>query len=478
MNNSQNKTFPVFISSLCRRANLEDLRARIYDDIGKKTYVYVDEKFKHRNIKQQDDLEAADELITRVREANTFICILGGTSHGSSIKINEHPSSVSFFEIELFQAALLEKQVHVFIRDDFTPEPKLEALLGILKFAFPEWRDIKRQSESEILSEVERVVETALHQHTSKLYFKLRAPINRLVQALYTARARNSKNPSVLYLNSATEPRSEQPRIEILRPLVTNIDQQPNEEKRLSRLWIGLRELMAFSYENLRDEELLGYWNKLLSEWARAGAWYGLHADTPLGCLAALNSLAQVRQRLVTLNPKKNELEDRAFPGGALASSKYSIGKHLYVKSDRKARFNEALCDLQRSLDIPGGDKSGLLAIRGSIFRQMGRISECIDDYEEVLRIRRQIDAPVNQIGEALCELGFGYLRDLSPRKGLHYSQEGVEMLRQGGRAGFLARGLRKLAVAYLMNGRLVKAYEVRQEARAVAVKHGALDQL
>ncbi len=188
MNNAQNKMFPVFVSSLCRRANLEDLRARIYNDIGKKTYVYVDEQFKpNRNIKEQVDLEAADELISRVREADTFICILGGTSHGSSIRIDDHFSNVSFFEIELFQAALLEKEVHFFIRDDFTPEPQLEALLRILKFTFPEWRDIKRQSENEILSDIERVVHRTLSSpRANKYWLKLRSPINRLVQAFYT----------------------------------------------------------------------------------------------------------------------------------------------------------------------------------------------------------------------------------------------------------------------------------------------------
>ena len=128
MDTSQSKTFPVFVSSLCRRAKLEDLRAKVYYDIGKETYVYIDERFHPRNIEQQDDLESADELISRVRQADTFICILGGSSHGSSIKVDERPSNVSFFEIELFQAALLEKQIHVFVRDDFTPEPKLESL--------------------------------------------------------------------------------------------------------------------------------------------------------------------------------------------------------------------------------------------------------------------------------------------------------------------------------------------------------------
>ena len=81
-------------------------------------------------------------------------------------------------------------------------------------------------------------------------------------------------------------------------------------------------------------------------------------------------------------------------------------------------------------------------------------------------------------LSDALSELGFAYLWQLSPRKGLRFCEGGVTKLRQGGRAGFLARGLRKLAVAYLVNGRLRKAYEARREAKSVASAHGALDQL
>jgi tetratricopeptide (TPR) repeat protein len=479
LNATSRQTFPVFVSSLCRRApGLEDLRAQIYHEVGRKTYVYVDEQFKHRDTERQDDLEAADELICRVREANTFICILGGSSHGSPIKVDGIPSSASFFEIELYQAALLQKKIHVFVRSDFTPEPRLGALLHILRDTFCEWRNIKRQTDSEILAGVKRVVDGTLGHPARRSWLALRAPIDRFVQALYAARARNRPAPSIFFLSGDTDPTRGKPRVEIIRPLVQDIERQRNEEKRLSRLWIGLRELMALNHQDLQDQELLGYWNRLLAEWARAGAWYGLHGDTPLGCLAALNSLTQVRSRIAMLFLATTESGDTAFPGGALASSKYSIAKRLYVKQDRLARFNEALSDLGRSLDIERGDISGLLAIRGSILRQIGRISDCIDDYEKVLGMRRERNAPPNEIGEALSELGYAYLRQFSPRRGLRLCEEGVEKLRQGGRPGFLARALRKLAVAYLINGRFVKAYETRQEARAAALNFGVLDQL
>ena len=61
-------TYPIFLSSLCRE--LRNFRAKIYSDIGDERYVYVDEKVKFRDIPNQDNLEATDELIRRVREAD------------------------------------------------------------------------------------------------------------------------------------------------------------------------------------------------------------------------------------------------------------------------------------------------------------------------------------------------------------------------------------------------------------------------
>lgn len=472
----KSSTYPVFLSSLCRE--LWDLRARIYDEIGGKTYVYVDEQANPRDISNQDHLEAADELIGKVREADIFVCLLGGTRHGSAIKIDDRPSSTSFFEIELFQAALLNKEIHLFVRNDFAPEPRLQGLLNILRFAFPEWANRPAQTEDQIVADVQRLVDRIRARQALRPVVRLRAPINRLVQALYAARARGVAKPSLFFLDGALEPRRKTPDEGILSSVVARLEHQRDEEKRLSRLWIGLRELMCLDYRDLKDKDLLKSWNYLFGEWARSGAWYGLHGDTPLGCLAALNSLTVVRDRLSSMYRSELPPEETAFPGGPLATAKYSIAKRLYVKRDREARFNEALQDLDRSLTVSTDDKSGLLAIRGSIYRQVGRISEAVDDYEEVLRIRSQANAPASSIGDALSELGFGYLRQGQIVKALHYCKNGVEHLRQGGRAGFLARGLKKLSVAYLVNGRLIKAYEAWQEARSVALGHRAFDQL
>jgi len=468
--------YPIFLSSLCR--DLEDLRSRIFEDAGQETKIYVDEKVKWRNTRTQDDLEAADELIKRVRESDLFICVLGGRRHGFPIRVDTRQSVVSFFEIELFQAALLEKEIYFFVRDDFDPEPKLKNLLQILKFAFPEWISQDRLTDAEILDRIKGLIDRKRAQTLLWPLRVLRAPINRLVQALFSARGRPVPHTPLFFLEGQFESRSKMPDHRILAALYGQITSSNNVEKRLSMLWIGLRELMATPYAKVRDKKLLEYWNKLLGQWASAGAWYGLHGDTPLGCLAALNSMAEVRSYLENQFGGQLPAESTTYPGGALASAKYSIAKRLYVKSDRELRFNEALNDIERTLQFPASDEGGLRAIRGSIFRELGRITEAIDDYEAVFRMRERKKAPESAVGEALSELGYGCLRQGHFLKGLRYCEEGVRLLRRGATAGFLARGLKKLSVAYFMNGKIIKAYETRREGRQVVSDHGVYDQL
>ncbi|MGR3318446.1 MAG: hypothetical protein ACUZ8O_08185 [Candidatus Anammoxibacter sp.] len=158
-------------------------------------------------------------LIKRVREANVFICVLGGKRHGDPIKIDSRPSSVSFFEIELYQAALLEKEVHLFIRDDFDPEPRLQRLLEILRFAFPEWFNQKRLTDTQITECIKRIIEKKRRKFLFNPFNAIRAPINRLVQALCIDRGRNLLNSPLLFLDGEFEARVNPPNHQIIRTL-------------------------------------------------------------------------------------------------------------------------------------------------------------------------------------------------------------------------------------------------------------------
>lgn len=483
MNAIQNKSkiYPIFLSSLCgeEASHLRCLRSQIYHDVGCGLYVYVDECVNNdRGIPSQNHLDRTDELFRRIREASTFICILGGHGHGTAIAANKSPSQLSFFELELFQATLLKKEIYLFVQEDFTPGPRLVTLLETLKYAFPAWRNIKAKPAAEIRGCIAAIVDQSLSSRTATTFLKLKTPIRSLVQALYTARSWNQPTYPVLFQLGLGDAKNDLPRPKFVEFMRNEIEQQTSHEKQLSRILIGLRELEGGDGLGTEDPVLLMHWNYLLGKWSSSGAWYGLHGHTPLGCLAALNRQKEVRERMSKLNVGQSVSGDTSFPGGALASSKYSIAKLLYVKKHRVALFNDALCDLKRSLEIEQADKSGLLAIRGSINLRLSRHAEAIRDYNDALQIKIQNKSSDSAIGEARCELGFGYLWHLSPRKALLNCEQGVSELRTGGKTGFLARGLRKLAITYLVNGQLRKAYDAREEARLVALELGALDQM
>lgn len=472
-----NMSYPIFLSS--HYSELKLIREQVYVEAGHEKYIYVDEMVCDRNIENQEPLEIVDELVKRIREARTFICILGGKNYGSPVGIGRTLSSVSYFEVELFQAALLQKPVFIFVREGYSPDPREKRLMELFRFYLPEWISQKRLNDQEIVDQIHRIVANDHVTLEFRLIPHLYKPIRRLVQGLYTNQSRNSVRSGVTFLEGEFETRPQLPRPGIVQNVINMIGNETNEERRLSRLWIGLRELMNSRYDEECELELLRYWNVLLNEWAKAGAWYGLHGDIPLGCLAALNSLVDVRLQMNRQYKRIVNDTETIYPGGSLASTKYSIAKLLYVGRDRKKRFTEALFDIKTSLDHFTGNESDLRAIQASIYLQLGAMADAITEYEKVLHLRQISDASEATIGEAMSELGYGYLRVFRFRRGLSFSEEGVKLLRKGDvRAGFLARGLKKLGYAYLCNGRFLKAYDTFCEAKEVATKHGTLDQL
>jgi len=284
--NLETRRFPIFLSSLCRE--LIDLRSRAFSDIGRSRDIYVDECATPRNVAEQEDLTTVDELIRRVREAELFICILGGKRHGSPIKVASHPSAVSFFEIELYQAALRGKGIRIYVRNDFEPEPRMESLLNVLGFAFGDWRSLPRLTDAEILSRLRRDIWLGKAAKTidSINYHSI---LTRLIQGMYIHRARNRPPPSVFFLNNDWESTRTTPDLSVVASIIEDIQKRPNEEQRLSRIWIAMRELMAAHYTTTSDPDILRLWNDVLGKWTSAGSWYSLHGDTPLGCLAAVN---------------------------------------------------------------------------------------------------------------------------------------------------------------------------------------------
>lgn len=225
--------------------------------------------------------------------------------------------------------------------------------------------------------------------------------------------------------------------------------------------------------------QLLPYWNQFFGEWTSAGSWYGLHSHNYLAVLPAVVQQAKVRKALRDLGSVEWRDEPVYYPGGGLASARYSVANLCGNERNRRQILQAALADVARSFEEGRQLPADLRAVRGSIYRRLCAYGTAVEDYEAVVRLRREADSGGAEVGQAISELGFGYLFRLQLWKGRSYLEEGVRMLGgKGVRPGFLIRAKRKLAIAYWLTGRFADAKREAQEARELAAHHEVRDQL
>src|ERR1043166_2511080 len=94
--------------------------------------------------KEQEPLAVIDRLVEVLRSAAHYVCILadhrhGKNDHGSAVRVKDHDTAVSYFEIELYAAAMYRKPVSLYALKGFSPGVRLQALLSLLKHAIPDW---------------------------------------------------------------------------------------------------------------------------------------------------------------------------------------------------------------------------------------------------------------------------------------------------------------------------------------------------
>lgn len=467
----------AFLSSVTKE--LLAFRERVHN-LGRMEgrHVWIDEVCHPKHVMPSDRLEIADELIRRIRQSRLYICVLGAPRHGSAIPIAGFDSAVSFFEVELFEAALGGVPIHIIVLDGFTPDPKLKFLLEILSFAVPRGSLAHTVSEASAIERIRRLLGAAARQVMPRI---LQMPVVRsLAQAFFDSRggvaAQLSGTRPLLFVNPPLA-RSEAPRLAVIAEGLRLHRFQRDEQDRLTRLWIVLRELIGTLPPTDPQDPLFQYWNEALSGWADSASWYGLHAHLALSPLAAINSIASIRDNARAGSPACLPLLQH--PGGQLATAWYSIGRKLIRGEARKAAFATAEAEIDQALGAGFSNRSNLFAIRGSVYRQQWRLSKAVADYEEVVKLRRADHADEGAIGEGLSELGFGYLCQGHLRKGTRYMEEGASLLVGSAiRTGFTARALRKLALGYFLTGRFQLGRTVKAQARQLAIGIHANDQV
>lgn len=271
-------------------------------------------------------LEVVDRLVEVLAQSDLYICILadarrGVKEHGSPVEVAKLLSATSYFEIELYAAAMQGKRPYLFILDGFSPGPRLESLWRILSFAIPDWRQAKAKSAQAIVDEIRQLIAGHLRQPVESSF-----PLSkRLVRQFYLDRAENAppghEMDNVLFLDGQFEQR-QLPQKDLVESLLADFERVPEMQRKLSRMWLAARELMSASYlpkdvqADGRLKDFLPLWDTVLGFWSGTAAWCGWHGHIYAGTVAPLNSQAIIRP----------QLRASQLPYGSLASAYYSIG--------------------------------------------------------------------------------------------------------------------------------------------------------
>jgi tetratricopeptide (TPR) repeat protein len=409
-------------------------------------------------------LDKVQLCLDGVREAECFVAIIT-KRHGSEILIRPGETvPTSYFEIELFEAALLQKPSFIFLRRGYQPDPKLATLLKLLKPFFPNM-DLNPVSEDTIRRHVDRLVRH--YERPRWLRPLLRPPdLRETVRALARVRHRRysprTETPPMRFLDGSFDAQGSPRHPDLIEHLLQRAAMVKNRQERFTLLWLALRALMETPFTDPIHASLRNLWDRALGAWNSAGAWYGLHGHLELGCLAALGSLTDVRK-----------LTGLASPHGALASEYYSIAG---LAGNSRQFFGLALDHVNEALAVSQGQPSGELAIRASIYRSTGNLDAAVNDYQAVVLQTRE-KGP-SAYGDALSELGYAQMLKGNVRQGICHMEEGLELLNKEQASGFTIRAMRKLALGYARRGAFVRALDLSASAYDLAMELGAYDQI
>lgn len=418
------------------------------------------------DIAQDRSLEVLDVLIDRMLASEQIVIVLGGKrrglqEHGALVNVKGRMSAVSHFEIELFRAAMCGqmKPVHVFKLDGFSPGPRLAKLIEMLEPALPSLRSKKTHSAADIRKAVGELLRRPLPKG---------AAMNGtcwLVNLFNNGHELTAR--PLLFMGGIVEPRRDGPDVQMVRDLIVEQQGTPNIERRLTRLWIAVREMMCVEQASAQlPREFLLLWNQVITQWNGSASWGGLFGHIFGGVFSCLNSLTRIREEL--RRGRRNDLpeDDWKAPLGAYASAYYSFAKRAGWR--RPFFLRRALGFAEETIADQQDREPGIYAVRGSVHMHMLQPWRAASDFRKVLELRERMGEPAEKMGEALVDYGFA-------KAACGSFLEGETLMRQGIRTmdtahqGFRVRAMRKLGNFYRLTQRHHEARELLSAAAEIS---------
>lgn len=446
----------VFLSSAFR--DFMDVRKEIEQLAGGRVWVVPEELNSDKGVPR---FVVVDTLVEQIRKSKVFICVLRDV-YGTSVF--ENAESVSFLETEIYQSALYHSNAHFFLMQPFNPDPRLSGLLDVVRAIRPGIIPDRAKSRADVLDGARRVLEDNRGGKQNAWSVSLRKLVSQL------AFARGHPKPDIEIFDRVFRPVTKRPDKDHIHILLREIGAEPSIEKRLTRMWIALRELSAAPYIDDSFSEYLPLWNDALGAWTRASAWYGLHGHLYAGRLAAVNSMLHIRQRMDRPREEFDPEVDIHGTLGGRASEYYSIAKLVTSTHQQRRYLSLALVDIEKAIENTSGDQSGYLSIQGHIYAQLGRVQDALKVFQHV-RDLREGQGEKGGIGEVLADLGFIHLKLRNFRLARNLLKEGTRLLDEAGSFTFAIRARKRLALSHLVTAcplealkELCSAYDSAQE--------------
>lgn|GEM_PF-5881355 len=476
----------AFLSSLSE--GLWELREQLFTDNRGK--LWVAEK-SDENLKLLHPLARADACITALVDSEVFFCVLAGQGSsayrgGTLIEVDGLESLVSFFEIEVFEAALHSIPVVLLTHQSFTPGNRMKEFLKVLRRSTVTAYSKDNLSDKDIILEVRRAVKDrkALRRAAAR---RLRRAATMFASELVAQRA-NLNNvyaggSDMLWLRGM-DIKADLPDEDTFvraKRLLGVARSERRHDLRLSRLYYAFRDLMTMPYRQTEDQEILRLWDEGFSLWCSSAAWFGLHNHVALGVIGGLWSQDFVRLRLA---PSLSKDERRALsqPWGSLASAYYSLSR--LCTPWWRWRVTGVGIELANRVIAAGIDRDpGILAVRGSLFFARLQVHRGMSDFHKLVEYAEEHDDNAFLNGEAHMYLGKGYTLTLRPKKALIHLEASVKAWRahianKGSGEEFLVKALKNLLVAQIKLRQREVAIQTASEAISLARKAGINDQL
>lgn len=426
-----------------------------------------------------DVVEISDQCLKALSSSDAVVCVLAGAL-GSPIRLGEMLCRARHFELEVFSAFLQRKPILLCSLPDFSPDAETDAFLRCIKSEVPTEDRIQVKSASDLFDAVASFCEK-LAPKDSREDSKRKVSYHQnqtFPQALSIVRASyasvRSHKMLLPFLGDLTGGVG-RPNVDVARVSLDSAIGQKDMHIKIGRLWIALRELLPSKPQDVADRAVLEIWDDLLSEWVRAGSWYGLHAHLYLGAVAAATGLWHIRS---TYNSKLRVADTkREMPVGAIASTNYSLIQRLPNPIVRHLAFRSLRRFLDHNMKM-SSKIAGNLQIRGSINTRLLNLFAAVRDFRTALEIYERDHAPPETIGDAMVHLAVPLFVLQRRGEARRLFDIGLDMMRGRAQTGFFLRALKKATyVEEQFFGDLERSQHFRAEAKRFGQADGYLDQ-